>query len=134
MRRRIADVSPLLPALLPELVKRMGTLPVVEPSEEIRLEISTLISEIISRADARSLGSFCGELCTILARCLEDGYHEIKKAGCTAVVTLCARAPAGSVGTHAERLLQVRDVMHEVCAWMQAGAWMQRTDLYRSMA
>jgi hypothetical protein len=41
---------------------------------------------------------------------MEDGYPEIKKAGCTTAATLASRAPAGSLAAHTERLAQVRVV------------------------
>ena len=46
---RISDISPIMPVLMPELVKRMGHLPVVEPAEEIRLQLAELARAVVGR-------------------------------------------------------------------------------------
>jgi nickel-dependent lactate racemase len=45
----VPDFSPTLPALVPEILRRMGHLPVVEPAEEVRLLLAELVSTIITR-------------------------------------------------------------------------------------
>lgn len=103
--RKVPDMSPLLPALLPELVRRYGQLPVQETAEEIRLQIVDLTSLVVSRADARGLAAFAPDVCTVMCRALEDGYHDIKKAACSCLASLAARAPPGALDAHAEKLL-----------------------------
>lgn len=49
----IPDLEPLLPVLLGALVARVGQSPPVEPSEELRLQITTLVGHIVERASAR---------------------------------------------------------------------------------
>lgn len=51
--RQAPDVAPLLPALLPALVRRYGQLPVQEPAEEIRLQIVDLVALVVSRAEPK---------------------------------------------------------------------------------
>ena len=46
---RVADLSASLPALMPEVVRRMGHLPVTEPAEEVRLQLAGLVSVIVQR-------------------------------------------------------------------------------------
>ena len=43
----VPDFSAALPVLLPELLKRMGHAPVVEPAEEVRLMLAGLVSAIV---------------------------------------------------------------------------------------
>jgi dynein assembly factor 5 len=43
----VPDFSAALPVLVPELMRRMGHLPVVEPAEEVRLLLSGLVSAIV---------------------------------------------------------------------------------------
>ena len=45
----VADLSASLPALMPELVRRMGHLPVIEPAEEVRLQLAGLVSVVVQR-------------------------------------------------------------------------------------
>ena len=46
---RVADVAPILPVLMPELLRRMGHLPVEEPAEEIRLQLAELARALVGR-------------------------------------------------------------------------------------
>lgn len=66
--RTIADLSPLLPVLMPELLKRMGHLPVVEPAEEIRLSLAQLVAAIVERAEPRITATYAADLCMFLCR------------------------------------------------------------------
>ena len=43
----VPDFSAALPVLLPEVLRRMGHLPVVEPAEEARLLLTQLVSSIV---------------------------------------------------------------------------------------
>ena len=45
----VPDFSAVLPVLMPEVVKRMGHLPVVEPAEEARLLLAGLVTAILQR-------------------------------------------------------------------------------------
>mmetsp|Transcript_16748 Transcript_16748/g.46804 ORF Transcript_16748/g.46804 Transcript_16748/m.46804 type:complete len:975 (+) Transcript_16748:187-3111(+) len=90
---RLQDTIPLLPALVPALHRRMGSLPVEEPSEEVRLELAQLLGEQLApRVAGHLLQSYKEELVAILMRCLEDSFHEIKKAGSAALVEITRQA------------------------------------------
>jgi len=104
--QRVGDFGPALPVLVPELVRRMGQLPVVEPSEEVRLQLAELVSTLVSRVEAQVLASYSSELSTFLCRAFEDGYHDIKKAACTCLCALSAKVRAEALEPHAEKLLQ----------------------------
>ena len=45
----VADFSAALPVLMPEVVRRMGHLPVVEPAEEVRLHLTGLVAVVVQR-------------------------------------------------------------------------------------
>ncbi|GAX72982.1 hypothetical protein CEUSTIGMA_g434.t1 [Chlamydomonas eustigma] len=100
------DFSPTLPALVPEILRRMGHLPVVEPAEEVRLLLAELVSTIITRSSTETLKSYAGDLCTFLLRALEDGFHDIKKVACACITSLTRKVPAVALEAHAEKLLQ----------------------------
>jgi hypothetical protein len=55
----------------------------------------------------RALQQCLGEICQLLGRCLEDGYHEIKKASCTALTVLAGRVGPAAMEPYTEKLLQV---------------------------
>lgn len=77
--RTITDLSPLLPVLMPELLKRMGHLPVVEPAEEIRLGLAQLVAAVVERSDPKLLAPYTVDLCTFLCR---YAWREIKLCVC----------------------------------------------------
>lgn len=58
----VPDLGPLMPALLAALVVRMGHVPPLEPSEELRLQITELVARIVERAPARcdAVRAACG--------------------------------------------------------------------------
>jgi hypothetical protein len=99
------DVSDACGALLPALARRMGALPVAEPSEECRLALVGLAGALVARLPPAALGGYVPELCALLCRALEDGYHEIRKAGAAILGQLAGRLPAGALEAQAERLL-----------------------------
>jgi hypothetical protein len=49
----LSDAGALLPGLLPQLVQRMGQLPVQEHAEEVRLAGLQLLEALVSRAATR---------------------------------------------------------------------------------
>lgn len=75
----------LLPVLVPALAERVGTPPVQEPSEELRLALAELLAGPLLAAAPRPpppdlLPPLCATLCCQLA----DPYADIKKVGgCT---------------------------------------------------
>lgn len=59
------------------------------------------------RSSSATIQQYVGDICLFLFRALEDGFHDIKKAACTATCLLASSAPPASVEPHAEKLLQV---------------------------
>ncbi len=49
----IPDVAPLLMVLVPALAARMGSLPVQEPSEELRLAVAELLRALVGKVPGR---------------------------------------------------------------------------------
>eukprot|EP00798_Chlamydomonas_sp_ICE-L_P021005 gene21005-27864_t len=103
--KKVSDLSPVMPALMVELPKLMGHLPVVEPSEEVRLQLTELAAAIVNRKDRALMEPYISELCLLLCRALEDTFHEIKKAACSCTASLAAVVSADSLEPHAERLV-----------------------------
>ena len=77
----LPDPRPLLPSLLPALAARIGSTPVAEPSEEVRLALTQLLASgpesLIPRCGA-ALAPFAPELTVALARMLADPFADIK--------------------------------------------------------
>ena len=86
------DVIPFLPYLVPVLVDRIGSLPpatnaesgsygamdVVEPSEEIRLQMVLLLDALVERGQGR-IAPCVEDIVAILCRTFADSYPEVKK-------------------------------------------------------
>ncbi|MEW5314213.1 MAG: hypothetical protein WDW38_005727 [Sanguina aurantia] len=108
------DASPVLASIIPELLRRMGTLPVAETSEEIRLQLAELVATLVSRNTPSALSPYAADLCTLLARAIEDPFHDIKKCGCGCLVTLAQALPAGALQPHSSALVPalVADLQH----------------------
>ncbi|GLC36173.1 HEAT repeat-containing protein 2 [Pleodorina starrii] len=103
--RQLSDVSHMLPELVPELARRYGTLPVQEPAEEVRLQIAQLVALLLAAAPAAVLARFAPEVAAVVCRSLEDGFPDIKKAGCAAIETAASRLPLDALAPEFERLL-----------------------------
>ena len=54
------------------------------------------------------LESYAGDYCMLLCRCLEDGFHDIKKAACSCTAALAAAVTPAAMEPHAEKLATVR--------------------------
>ncbi|WIA11175.1 hypothetical protein OEZ85_011306 [Tetradesmus obliquus] len=102
----LSDPGALLPGLLPQMVVRMGQLPLQEPAEEVRLAGLQLLEALISKAATSALTPAVEELSLLLARGCEDAFPDAKKAAAAALVALAGRLPAGALEGQAERLLQ----------------------------
>lgn len=101
----VPDLDALLPTLLPALVRRVGTSPVAESTEEIRLQIMRMLEgPILTRAAPRSLDEFCPDLTKVLCRGLEDPYPEVKKLSCTALSALAGRCSPKALEKEVEAL------------------------------
>lgn len=93
----LPDPAALLSCLMPAMTDRMGEVPVVEPSEELRLAITKLIAGPVIQRSGSGLLPYLTLVVKVVCRALEDPYHDIKKvtqlAGCPACVTFCLWLP-----------------------------------------
>ncbi|CAD7702584.1 unnamed protein product [Ostreobium quekettii] len=103
---RMVDIAPLLPALMPAVARRMGYPPVLESSEEVRLALVHLVGGPVMERGGESLAGYLTEVTLLICRALQDQFHEVKKAGCTAVIRLCAVVTATQLAEHSEALVQ----------------------------
>lgn len=104
----VPDLQQLLPALLGQLVLRVGMPhPPLEAAEELRLQIACLVSRIVERAPPSLLNAHARELCILVGAGIEDAYHEIKKVSASALASFAPRVAPAALEPHIERLLQV---------------------------
>ena len=72
------DGDTYLPSIVPVLVARLGQTEIMEPSEELRLELVNLLNEIL-KVHGPKMGPFMGDMVLILQRTVVDPYPEVKK-------------------------------------------------------
>ena len=75
----LPDPAALLSCLMPAMTDRMGEVPVVEPSEELRLAITKLIAGPVIQRSGSGLLPYLTLVVKVVCRALEDPYHDIKK-------------------------------------------------------
>ncbi|XP_044759585.1 dynein axonemal assembly factor 5 [Coccinella septempunctata] len=80
--------------IFPVLVERIGTVELIEESEEIRLELLLFLSKIISKySNTEQLKPFLNDAVTILCETVKDKYPTIKESSCQCIVSLAQALP-----------------------------------------
>ena len=95
--------APLLPVLVPALAERVGTPPVQEPSEELRLALAELAAgPLLGAAPSLLPPELLPLLCGMLCCQLSDPYADIKKVRPAWGSVLSARlaSPVGAAAAH----------------------------------
>ena len=75
---RISSKSEYLSTVVPVLVARLGQTEIVEPSEEIRLNLMSFIVEL-AQSCTTEMAPFIGDIVLILRQTLCDPFPEVKK-------------------------------------------------------
>lgn len=80
--------------VFPVIVERIGTVELVEESEEIRLYMLQFVQNIINRyANTRELKPFLNDIINILCQSVKDKYPTIKETSCKCVMDLAQALP-----------------------------------------
>ncbi|KAH9305027.1 hypothetical protein KI387_009431, partial [Taxus chinensis] len=86
---RIPKVDQTVALVIPLITQRMGQLPLIESSEEIRLQMINFISSgCMKRCSEDTLKRVARDLPQVLCTSLGDQFHEIKKGASKAIVML----------------------------------------------
>ena len=75
----LPDPAALLSCLMPAMTDRMGEVPVIEPSEELRLAITQLVAGPVIQHSGSGLLPYLTLVVKVVCRALEDPFHDIKK-------------------------------------------------------
>ena len=81
-----------LPYIMPVLVQRLGQPEVIEPSEELRLQVVELLKQIIESSGKKN-SVYLDDIIRILQRTIIDPYPEVKKLSCHCASTLAKAVP-----------------------------------------
>ncbi|XP_019867844.2 dynein axonemal assembly factor 5 isoform X2 [Aethina tumida] len=80
--------------IFPVITERIGTVEIVEESEEIRLQLVELLEAIIIKySNTVQLKPFLGECVTILAESVKDKFPSIKELSCKTIIKLAEALP-----------------------------------------
>lgn len=80
--------------IFPVIVERIGTVELVEESEEIRLCLVQFVQAIINRySNTRELKPFLNDIITILCETVKDKYPAIKETSCKCIIDLASALP-----------------------------------------
>ena len=71
-----------LPYVIPTLVQRLGQKQIVEPSEELRLQLLDDVLLPLVDFSGKKISSYLDELIQILQKTIVDPYAEVKKSSC----------------------------------------------------
>jgi len=93
-----------LPYVVPALVDRLGAKDVVEPCEEIRLQLVDILIDIVEKVGNR-VAPYIDDLVKILCRTLVDPFPEAKKRSCV-LASLVAKAAPAYFQSASERLIE----------------------------
>ncbi|DBA86358.1 TPA: hypothetical protein ACH3X2_005589 [Trebouxia sp. C0005] len=102
---QLPEPAALLSCLMPAVADRMGDVPVEEPSEELRLAIIRLIAGPVILRSGQCLLPYLTLVVKVVCRALEDPFHDIKKAGCSAIANLCKQLPSDALRPQHDALL-----------------------------
>eukprot|EP00903_Cladosiphon_okamuranus_P019980 g18356.t1 len=96
----VDDVRPATKALAAQVFcmaeARIGSVPLVEPAEEVRALVLRLCSSLLRRKSAETFGcEVAGEACGVLAAALTDPFPEAKRECCSLLLRLAAICPGG---------------------------------------
>lgn len=94
----VIDKLPLndfyLTYIFPVLVERIGSVELIEESEEIRLQLLQLLNAIITKySNTSQLKPFLNDCITILVETVRDKYPAIKELSCVTIILLATALP-----------------------------------------
>ena len=92
-----------LPWLIPAIHARVGTNPITEVAEELRLQLLKLVAALVPRCGA-ALAPHLPEIVQILVMAFADPFPDAKKEGCSIAVAL-GGAVASHLGPHCKGLI-----------------------------
>ncbi|KAJ3055054.1 HEAT repeat-containing protein 2 [Rhizophlyctis rosea] len=86
------QIGQFLPYVIPAAEGRLAQLEIVEPAEEIRLQLVKLLAKI-SRKGGSDIASYSEIFVRILSKTLVDPFPDVRKKSCEMVEILCVAIP-----------------------------------------
>lgn len=90
--KQVDCVPEYLPYIIPVFVQRLGQQEIVEPSEELRLEIVLVLSTLIELSQ-KAMAPYLDDVIKILQRTIADQFPELKKESCRCACKIARAIP-----------------------------------------
>ncbi|KAG0623087.1 hypothetical protein M758_3G148000 [Ceratodon purpureus] len=92
--KALTEVDCTLKETILVMAERMGQVPVLEDSEEMRLQLLSLLNDVLlPECELLTLQNIIDPLHRIVTVTLNDHFHEVKKSACSVLVTTANRNP-----------------------------------------
>lgn len=75
---KVEDLYQFLPSLMPFYTVRLAQITVVEPSEEIRLQMMKILNQLVLKT-SESFTPFVEDTVHVLTRTCQDSFQDIRK-------------------------------------------------------
>lgn len=85
-------VELVLPVMVPCFVQRLGQVEITEPSEELRLQLSSLATTLVQLAQKQS-SLYLDDFIRVLQQLLVDPFYEVRKEACKCASILAKAIP-----------------------------------------
>ena len=89
---KVSDPEERLSYVFPVLVQRLGQQEIVEPSEELRLQLVELFSVLVDKS-GQKLPAYLEDSVKILQRTLVDPFPDVKKESCKCASKIAKAIP-----------------------------------------
>lgn len=86
------DIESTSPLIVPMLVQRLGQQDLIEPSEELRLQLTQLATALVQLSKKKN-GLYLDDYIKVLQRTLIDPYYEVRKESCKCASILSQSIP-----------------------------------------
>lgn len=87
-----SDFATVLPVIVPCFVQRLGQQDIIEPSEELRLQLSELETSLVLHSKELN-GLYMDDYIRVLQQTLVDPFYEVRKEACKCASILAKSAP-----------------------------------------
>ena len=90
--QKIQNIQDFLPYIIPVFVQRLGQQEIIEPSEELRLDLVVALSVIIE-CSQKEMASYLDDVIKILQRTIVDPYPDLRKESCKCACKIAKAIP-----------------------------------------
>ncbi|EDV28055.1 uncharacterized protein TRIADDRAFT_53253 [Trichoplax adhaerens] len=103
---KVKNYGDILPYLIPCVRSRLATPEIVEPSEEIRLQLMKLLLNLCNWCSSNDLAVYLDDYVAIIQRCIVDPFPDAKKESCNCIIAYANLIPSEKFQLQSESLIK----------------------------